>query len=68
MTTELKIERIKKGIKQWRLASLVGISQTELSHYEVGRRRCPVGLRYKLARVLDVDVSVLFPGEENSQA
>lgn len=64
MTTALKIERVKKGVKQWRLAALVGISQTELSHYETGRRRCPADLKHKIANVLDVPVEQAFPIEE----
>jgi len=66
MVTRLKIVRTEQGLKQWRLASLLGISQTELSHYEVGRRRCPIQLRYKLAEVLKVPVDKLFP-EERTQ-
>jgi len=64
MVTTLKLERVRKGIRQWRLASLVGISQTELSHYEVGRRRCPADLRHKIANVLDLPVDQLFPKEK----
>lgn len=64
MVTALKIERTKTGIKQWRLASLVGINQTELSHYESGRRRCPADLRRKIADVLSTTPEQLFPKEE----
>jgi len=64
MVTELKMERTKSGIKQWRLASLVGISQTELSHYESGRRRCPADLRRKIADVLSTTPEQLFPEKE----
>lgn len=64
MVTALKIERTRKGIKQWRLASIVGISQTELSHYELGRRRCPANLRHKIANTLEMPVDQLFPEVE----
>jgi transcriptional regulator with XRE-family HTH domain len=64
--TELKMERTRFGIKQWRLASLVGISQTELSHYESGRRRCPADLRRKIANVLSTTPDKLFPEEGRS--
>lgn len=64
MIKALKLERIKKGIKQWRVAGLVGITQTELSHYECGRRRCPANIRYKLAEALQMPVDVLFPEEK----
>ena len=66
MVTELKIERTKKGVKQWRLASGVGISQTELSHYESGRRRCPANIRYKIAEELGASVDELFPKEQEA--
>lgn len=61
MLTQLKIERMRIGVKQWRLASLVGVSQAELSYYELGRRRCPADLRHKIAKVLEVSVDELFP-------
>jgi len=64
MTTALKLERIKKGMRQWRLASLVGISQTELSHYETGRRPCPSDLQGKIAETLECPVETLFPVNE----
>lgn len=66
MVTELKLGRIKRGIQQRRLASLVGISQTELSHYEVGRRRCPANLRRKIADLLSTTPEQLFPEEVKS--
>ena len=66
MVTQLKMERTKSGVRQWRLASLVGISQSELSCYESGRRRCPADLRYKIANVLSTTPEQLFP-EEVSQ-
>ena len=63
--TPLKLRRMEKGIKQWRLASLIGISQTELSYYEQARRRCPADLRYKIAKILETPVDKLFPEEAN---
>jgi len=69
MVTALKVERVRKGIKQWRLASLVGISQAELSHYETGRRPCPADLQGKIAEVLECSVETLFPvAEEKANA
>ena len=64
MATALKIERVRKGMRQWRLASLVGISQTELSHYETGRRPCPADLQDKIAKMLECSVETLFPATE----
>ena len=62
--TPLKLKRMERGIRQWRLASLVGISQTELSYYEQARRRCPADLRHKIAEILECSVDVLFPSEQ----
>ena len=62
--TNLKLSRVKSGIKAWRLASIVGIHPTKLSHYETGRNRCPANIRYKLAEVLEVPVDELFPNEK----
>lgn len=65
--TGLKMGRIKSGIQQWRLASLVGISQTELSHYEVGRCRCPADIRRALAKILEMPADELFPEHEKGE-
>ena len=64
MVTALKIERVRKGMRQWRLASLVEISQAELSHYETGRRQCPANLQEKIAKVLECPIETLFPAPE----
>lgn len=64
MVTALKVERVRKGVKQWRLASLVDISQAELSHYETGRRLCPADLQSKIAKVLECPIETLFPAAE----
>ena len=64
MVTALKLERVRSGMRQWRLASLVGISQAELSHYETGRRQCSVDLRDKIAKALDCPIETLFPATE----
>lgn len=63
MLTPLKKIRMEKGIKQWRLASLLDIHPQELSNYEVGRRRCPANIRYRIAEILEASVDELFPKE-----
>ena len=63
MLTLLKKIRMEKGIKQWRLASLLDIHPQELSNYEVGRRRCPANIRYRIAEILEASVDELFPKE-----
>ena len=45
---DLKIERIRKGIRQYELAQLAGVRPNELSLYENGRGRLSTE---KLARV-----------------
>ena len=65
MATALKLERTRQNIKQYRLASLIGISPSELSLYESGRQRCPADMRYKISNVLGVKVDELFPEEAN---
>ena len=66
MLTPLKKVRMEKGIKQWRLASLIGIHPQELSNYEVGRRHCPADVRYKIAEILGASVDELFPNEKEN--
>ena len=63
MATGLKLERTRQNIKQYRLASLIGISPSELSLYESGRQRCPADMRHRIANVLNVKVEQIF--EEN---
>nr|BDD44705.1 hypothetical protein 11 [bacterium] len=62
MLTPLKAERMKRGYRQWVVAQQIGISEQDLSRYEIGRRECPPEIRVKLARFLDVSEDVLFPG------
>ena len=62
--TELKLARIKSGLKAYRLAQLVGISPTELCLYEQNRRHCPSDIRYKIAEILETSVDELFPKEQ----
>ncbi|OGW78836.1 MAG: hypothetical protein A3I73_00855 [Omnitrophica bacterium RIFCSPLOWO2_02_FULL_45_16] len=66
--TALKLGIVKTGIRNWRLAQLIGISEQELSNYATGRRRCPADLRHKIAKVLDVSVDELFPAGFDEEA
>ena len=67
MVTPLKLERIKKDMKQWDLARLVKIAPTDLSKYECGRMRCPADIRHRIANALDVPVDILFPKEDGER-
>jgi transcriptional regulator with XRE-family HTH domain len=64
--TQLKLIRIKSGLKQYRLAELASVSPTLLSHYETGRRNCPIEIQKELAKILSVDPKDLFPAEEKA--
>ncbi len=63
MVNALKLAVLNSGMRQWRIASLANISQTKLSHYENGRKRCPADERHRLAEVLNTKPEVLFPEE-----
>ena len=65
MLTPLKAERMRKGIKQWRMSSILGISQAEYSNYENARRHCPTDMRYRLEKILECPVDTLFPEERS---
>lgn len=56
----IKLSRIEKGLSQYDLAQLVGLSNVYISMIERGQMRCPVSLRYLLAKVLEKDVDQLF--------
>jgi len=62
--TELKLARIKSGLKAYQLAQRIRISPTELCLYEQNRRRCTANIRYKIAEILEISVDELFPNEE----
>lgn len=68
MATELKMERIRQNIPQFRLAQLAGISQTELSTYELGRRRCNAEKRRAIADALKVRPEQIFPARFDEEA
>jgi len=55
------------GMRQWELAKLIGISQAELSNYEVGRSPVPSQKRQRIAQVLGCSIQELFPEEEGVQ-
>ncbi len=48
---QLKIARLRAGLKQYELAAKVGISPTQLCEIETGRREVPPDL---LDRILEV--------------
>lgn len=60
---ELKLERIKSGLKQYELAARVGIGPTQLSEIETGRREPSPQLLQRILKVLRVNDDVEKAGE-----
>lgn len=52
--------RGRQGLTQTQLASALGLTQQQLGHYEVGRRRVPVSLLAPLADELGVSIEELL--------
>ena len=52
---ELKIARIRANLKQWQLASELGITQNRLSQYELGRKPIPNSIVINIKHVLDAN-------------
>ena len=50
---ELKIARIRVGLRQYELAARVGITQTKLSEIECGRRRLTPELSQHIMEALE---------------
>ena len=67
MVQELKIQRVRSGIKQYRLAQLVNITQSELSAFETGRKEAPSEVKQRLSDVLCIEVGKLFPEPEDQK-
>lgn len=49
---ELKIARLRSGLKQYELAAKVGIAPTQLCEIETGRRELPPKLLDRISRVI----------------
>jgi len=52
---KLKILLIKKGIKQWELAKMIGVHETHLSKVMVGRLEPKKELVDKICKALNVE-------------
>lgn len=50
---DIKIARIRKGLRQWELASKVGICQNTLSLIEAGRKRARPELLERIWTVIN---------------
>lgn len=61
---KLKIERIKRNIKQKQLAKTLGITQQHLYRIEKGDVDLKKSLMLKIAKALDTTVQELFFSDE----
>jgi len=64
--TNLKIARIKKGLKQKELAALLSVSDKTISNYEAGVREPDVKTLIKLAQILNVSTDYLIGIEQKT--
>ena len=60
---DLKLARIRAGLKQYEVASKVGIGPTQLSEIETGRREPLPQLLQRILKVLRVNDDVEKAGE-----
>jgi len=60
-------KRKESGLTQYQLASLIGIKQPVLASYEIGRRRIPMPIIIKIAKVLNIYAEDLLPIEQKNK-
>lgn len=60
--------RKKKSITQTELSKLVGVTQPQISSYEIGRLRPPHDFIAKVAEALDVSIDEIFGVAKRNQA
>ncbi len=60
MVTNLKIERIRSGMRQWELAGKVGIDTSKLSLIESGRLVPSEELKKAISKALNKPVKIVF--------
>lgn len=60
MQPMIRIYRRRKGLTQQALADAIGRSRASVAEYESGASGVPIPILWKIARVLEVPVDVLF--------
>lgn len=58
---KIKIYRQKKKMSQKDLGKLIGVGDSAVSAYELGKNSLTLSIIFKIAKVLDVSVNDLFP-------
>jgi len=64
----ISVLRKKKNITQVELSKLVGVTQPQISSYEIGRLRPPHDFIAKVAEALDVSIDEIFGVAKRNQA
>lgn len=59
--------RRQKKLSQLELAKRLGLTQTALSHYEIGTRKISVDLALKIIAVLDITIMDFFSKMESEE-
>ena len=59
--TKLKEAIQAAGLKQFRVAQLAGVSETEFSRMTTGRQRVPANIRHKIGKILGKPIDEIFP-------
>lgn len=63
----IKNQRLHKGYSQEELGNFLGLTRTSIVNIEKGRQRPPVHTLYELASFLNVQITDLFPTEDEKK-
>ena len=61
---KIKELREEKGLSQMQLAKKIGVDQTTISHYEIGKREPDIAMIKKLCKIFDVSADYLLDLED----
>lgn len=59
--TKLKQAIQDAGLKQFRVAQLAGVSETDFSRMATGRQRVPANIRHRIGKILGKPIDEIFP-------
>lgn len=60
----VRVQRLRKGLSQEKLAALLGITFQQVQKYERGVNRIGSGRLYRISRIFDIPLTALFEGSE----
>jgi transcriptional regulator with XRE-family HTH domain len=61
----LRALRLRRGLSQYELGSVLGVTFQQVQKYERGTNRITAGRLYRIAEVLDVPITFFFAGLES---